>query len=208
VNQDAGQTFFYDLSSPFAYLASHRVDEILPTPPAWQPVWIAAIITASGREWRRPGEENLARQMDVERRAAEYGLPPVRWPQRYLDGRDLGMDIEPINSLPVMRLATFAHRAGMGKEFARGVYHLTFGEGHDPAELDDAVFEVAAACGLDPDEARAATSDPDIKGALKEATEYAIGLGVFGLPTVTVGGELFWGDDRLEDAAAAAAALT
>jgi 2-hydroxychromene-2-carboxylate isomerase len=208
VDRDARPIFFYDLSSPFAYLAAQRVDDVLPAPPVWRPVWIAAIITAAGREWRRPGEENLARQLDVERRAGEYGMPAVRWPERYLEGRDLGMDIEPINSLPIMRLATFAHRAGAGKEFARRFYHLTFAEGHDPTTLDDAVFEVAAACGLDPEESRAAIADPEIKGALKEATEDAISRGVFGLPTVAVGGELFWGDDRLEDAAAAAAALT
>jgi 2-hydroxychromene-2-carboxylate isomerase len=54
---------------------------------------------------------------------------------------------------------------------------------------------------LDPLEVEKATQDPEIKLALREATDAAHGLGVFGVPTVAVGGELFWGDDRLDDAA-------
>jgi 2-hydroxychromene-2-carboxylate isomerase len=46
------------------------------------------------------------------------------------------------------------------------------------------------------------SSPPEIKRMLREATESAHALGVFGVPTVEVAGELFWGDDRLEDAAA------
>ena len=45
--------------------------------------------------------------------------------------------------------------------------------------------------------------DPQVKLALRAATDAAHELGVFGVPTVAVGGELFWGDDRLQDAAAA-----
>ncbi len=195
--------FFYDLSSPYAYLAAHRVNDVLPVAPRWQPVWIWAIVSAAGREWRRSGEENLRRQMEVESRAADYGMPALRWPDKYLSGRELGVDAEPINTLAVMRLATLADRAGVGEQFARGAYHLAFAEGHDVSVVDDAVIEVAVASGLDAGEARAAAGDPEIKDALKRATEDAIGRGVFGLPTIAVGEQLFWGDDRLEEAAAA-----
>ncbi len=44
---------------------------------------------------------------------------------------------------------------------------------------------------------------PEIKHALRELNDEALAAGVFGVPTVLVGGELFWGDDRLEEAAAA-----
>jgi 2-hydroxychromene-2-carboxylate isomerase len=59
--------------------------------------------------------------------------------------------------------------------------------------------------GLDPDQVRAHVDDPDVKEAVKDATDAAIELGVFGIPTVQIGDELFWGDDRLEEAAAALA---
>src|SRR3954467_10386008 len=195
--------FFYDLSSPYAYLAAYRVNDVLSVATRWQPVWIWPIVAAAGRGWRRTGEEPLARQMEVESRAADYGMPALRWPDKYLSGRKLGSDAEPVNTLAVMRLATFADRAGVGQEFARRAYHLAFAEGHDISAVDDAVIEVAVDCGLDAGASRAAMGDREIKDALKQATEDAIGRGVFGLPTIAVGDQVFWGDDRLEDAAAA-----
>jgi 2-hydroxychromene-2-carboxylate isomerase len=63
---------------------------------------------------------------------------------------------------------------------------------------------VAGDAGLDPDEVDAAIGRQDVKDRLKQNTEEAIAAGVTGIPTVIVGGELFWGDDRLEDAAAVA----
>jgi 2-hydroxychromene-2-carboxylate isomerase len=64
------------------------------------------------------------------------------------------------------------------------------------------VLQSAARAGLDPDAVRAGASDPEIKQALRDATDAAYDRGVFGVPTIAIGDELFWGDDRLEDAAA------
>lgn len=68
--------FYYDLNSPYAYLAASRIDELMPTPPQWQPVAFAFILRALDRTpWsfnantREPGPE------ECERRAADYGLP-------------------------------------------------------------------------------------------------------------------------------------
>lgn len=58
--------------------------------------------------------------------------------------------------------------------------------------------------GLDQDEVEAAIQRPEIKQQLKDHTEEAFARGVTGIPTVAVGDDLFWGDDRLEEAAAAA----
>lgn len=65
------------------------------------------------------------------------------------------------------------------------------------------VLETAEQIGLDPFEVERAIADADVKLALRQATDAAHELGVFGVPTVAVGGDLFWGDDRLEDAARA-----
>ena len=85
------------------------------------------------------------------------------------------------------------------------MFHLAFGEGHDVSQMDDAVVGVAVDCGLTADQARAAPTRGDIKQALRATTDAAVGYrGVIGVPTVAVGERLFWGDDRLEEAAAAA----
>ncbi len=67
------------------------------------------------------------------------------------------------------------------------------------------VREAAPDVGLDQKEVDEATRDPEIKLALREATDAAHALGVFGVPTIAIGKELFWGDDRLEEAAASRA---
>jgi 2-hydroxychromene-2-carboxylate isomerase len=63
------------------------------------------------------------------------------------------------------------------------------------------VFASARRAGLDADAMRSAVDDPEIKRQLRAATDAAYDLGVFGVPTIAIGAELFWGDDRLEDAA-------
>jgi len=63
------------------------------------------------------------------------------------------------------------------------------------------VLGAAERANLDPREVEQATQDPEIKLALREATDAAHGLGVFGVPTIAVGSELLWGDDRLDVAA-------
>ena len=68
------------------------------------------------------------------------------------------------------------------------------------------VASVAERSGLDGERARAAVEAPEIKQRLRAATDEALRRGVTGVPTVAVGDELYWGDDRLEDAAHAAAA--
>jgi 2-hydroxychromene-2-carboxylate isomerase len=79
---------------------------------------------------------------------------------------------------------------------------MSFVYGHSLAELDS-VLGAAREAGLDPDEVREAVGRPEIKERLKSHTEEALARGVTGIPTVAIGDELFWGDDRLEEAAAA-----
>jgi 2-hydroxychromene-2-carboxylate isomerase len=120
---------------------------------------------------------------EIERRVAERGLPPLRWPEPW-----------PGNSLMCMRAAVFA-----GKPFAREAFRVHFVDGRT---LDDpaSVARAAKRAGLDPDEVLDATQDPAIKDALRANTDRALTLGAFGVPTVVVDGEVIWGDDRLEEA--------
>ncbi len=126
----------------------------------------------------------------MQRRAREYGLPPLRWPDPW-----------PSDYLFAMRLTTFAFQAGRGRELTVGAFRAAFQEGLD-LSIPERVLDVAADVGLDREAAAAAPADTAVKSALRAATDAAHARGVFGVPTLAIDGELFWGDDRLADAAA------
>lgn len=184
-------TFYFDLGSPFVYLAAERMPEILPEPVLWQPVSLGALFKLTGRSSWALGEPSGRRggMAEVERRAERYGLAPMRWPDPW-----------PTNYLYAMRAATFAFRLGRGPEFSMHALRHAFRQGQDLA-IPEHVQQAATDAGLDAQALDEATRDPQIKLALREATDTAHGLGVFGVPTVAIDGELFWGDDHLPDAA-------
>ena len=102
-----------------------------------------------------------------------------------------------------MRSCTFAFQVGRGREFTVKALRHAFQHGHDLG-VPEHVLEVAGEVGLDLAAVEEAGRDPQVKLALRAATDAAHELGVFGVPTLAIDGELFWGDDRLEDAAAMA----
>jgi 2-hydroxychromene-2-carboxylate isomerase len=184
-------SFYFDLGSPFAYLAAERIHQVLPEPVSWQPVSLGALFKLAGRSSWSLGDPDRrhAGMAEVERRAQQYGLPPVRWPEDW-----------PTNYLFAMRVATYAFQIGHGREFTMSALRQAFQAGHDLA-LAEHVLQAAAEVGLDPQIANEAANDPEVKLTLRTATETAHKLGVYGVPTIAVGEELFWGDDRLQDAA-------
>jgi 2-hydroxychromene-2-carboxylate isomerase len=182
--------FLYDLGSPYAWLAAERVDSVLPGV-TWVPVLLGGIFRATGRSsWART-PQRAAGIAEIERRAAERGLPPLRWPDPW-----------PNDGLRVMRAATWAHRIGQGRAFALAAFRVHFTEGI-PLSEPDGIARAAERAGLDPALALAAGDDPEIKAALRAATDAALAAGVRGIPTVLADGAVLWGDDRLEDAAKA-----
>lgn len=187
--------FYYDLNSPYAWLAAERVDSVLPEPPVWQPIAYAFVIKHTGRTPWPLGPERTKHVAEIERRAAERGLPPLRWPR--------GHPVETY-SLEMLRATLVATEAGCGKEFSLAAFRRQFTEGR-PMSKPGAVGEVAGECGLDRDAVVDGSRSGRVKAALKAATEAAISRGVVGIPTVRVGSQLFWGDDKLEEAAAALA---
>lgn len=185
-------TFYFDLGSPFAYLAAERIGDALPVPVRWQPVSLGALFKATGRSSWALGDPatRQAGMAEVERRARGYGLAPVRWPDPW-----------PTNYLFAMRVATFAFQTGRGPAFTLQAFRHAFQLGRDLA-VEEHVLAAASAAGLDARSAREAAGDPEIKLSLRSATEDAHEMGVYGVPTFAVGKELFWGDDRLLDVAA------
>jgi len=183
--------FFVDVGSPYAWLAAERVERVLGAEVVWEPVLLGAVFAARGS-----GSWSLTRERDagiaeVERRAALYGLGPVRWPEPW-----------PGNMLLAMRCAVAACERGAGRAFLLAALRAGFVDGRDLSD-PAAVADVASTAGIEGDGLLAAASTPAVKAALKERTERAIALGVRGVPTVLVGDEAFWGDDRLDDAARA-----
>ena len=181
---------FYDLGSPYAYLAVERAERVLGVAPLLRPVLLGAIFAARGHgSWSQtPARaDGIA---EVERRAAAYGLPPVRWPPGW-----------PPNTLRAMRAAVWAEQRGHGPAFARAAFRRAFADGADLADLG-VLAEVAASVGLPADDLDAAIADPAVKDDLRARTEAALALGVRGVPTLRLAGRLHYGDDRLEAAAA------
>jgi 2-hydroxychromene-2-carboxylate isomerase len=188
---------FYDLGSPYAYLAAERVNAVFAEaggePPEWQPILLGGLFKRFGREsWAR-GPGRADGMSEVERRAAAYGLPPIRWPDPF-----------PGNMLVAMRAATYAKEIGRTVAFSLAALRQAFAAGRDLTELDN-VLLAAAAAEIHPRAMAAAVERDAVKSALRKATERAGDLGVRGVPTVLVGEEVFWGDDRLDEAAKAAA---
>jgi 2-hydroxychromene-2-carboxylate isomerase len=184
-------TFYFDLGSPYAYLGAERLPGSLSEPLAWQPVLLGGLFRLSGRSsWAR-GEERhrQAGIAEIERRARAYGLPAIVWPEPW-----------PSDYLHAMRVATFAFAVGRGREFSTRAFRDAFQRGRDLGVAGN-VLDAAEHAGLDRRDAEAAAQDPKIKRALRDATDAAHERGVVGVPTVAVDDRLFWGDDRLQEAA-------
>ncbi|HXR30247.1 MAG TPA: DsbA family protein [Solirubrobacterales bacterium] len=189
-------TFYFDLGSPYAYLTAERISGLFAgaglEQPEWQPILLGGLFKRFGRDsWANgPGrEEGIA---EIERRAAAYGLAPLAWPDPW-----------PGNTLAAMRTATFAKQTGRAVSFALAGFRQAFAAGRDLSEVDN-VLIAAAACELHPNAVLKAIDTEGVKNALREATDEAAERGVIGVPSLRVGEEVFWGDDRLEEAVAAA----
>jgi 2-hydroxychromene-2-carboxylate isomerase len=192
-------TFYFDLASPYSYLAAERVDGLFADaglePPRWQPILFGALVKELGRTpWGLTDgkEEHFA---EIERRAVACGLPPLAWP-----------DPLPPNSLHAMRAATVAAEMGpdCARDFALAAYREAFARGRDLGD-PEVIVAAAGAAGIGP-EVTDGIAAPETKAKLRQATEEAWAAGLQGVPTVAVAEQLFWGDDRLAEAVAAASA--
>lgn len=188
-------TFWFEFASTYSYLSAARIEPLAREAGVeviWRPFLLGPIFRAQGWE-TSPFNlyEAKGRNMwrDMERQVQKYGLPPLMRP-----------DVFPQSSLLSARVATLGEDR-WGPEFARSVYTAQFAEGLDIA--DSAVLAARLdALGLDGGALiEQAQSDQSVKDRLRANMDKAIALSIYGAPSFTTeDGELFWGNDRLEDA--------
>jgi 2-hydroxychromene-2-carboxylate isomerase len=171
-------TFYFDLSSPFTYLAAERVDRLFGNL-VWRPV-LEEVLQASA-----PPPEV------AEERAHALGLPLV-WPE-----------LGPASVRPAMRIASLAAEQSRAAPFVLAASRLAFCGGF---ELDhpEVLAEAAAAANLGLEECLHAAGDVARDGAMEAGARKLLAHGADRLPAVRVGRLLFAGEDRVAEAAAAA----
>jgi 2-hydroxychromene-2-carboxylate isomerase len=186
--------FYYDLYSPYSYLSAARVDEVLPERPEWRPIAFGVIVERLGKVPWSFASDRRADFEEIARRASELGLPPVRYPE--------GWPVQTY-SIVALRAALAVEDQDERRAVTRELYRTAFVDGNHLADVETVLGAVAGA-GVDRDRIAEAIGSPEIKERLRTETDAALERGVTGVPTVAVGDQLFWGDDRLGDAAAAA----
>ena len=180
--------FFFDLISPYAFLASLELDRIhaesgisvLATP-----VLFAGLLKAHGT--KGPAEVEAKRRYvfrDVERTAARLGIEAP------------GPPTHPFVPLLGLRACTSIESAIDRLAFAKALLWATWSRSLDPCS-PATIVRLATECGLDGAQVAAAAQLQRVKDELRQNTKRAIGLGVFGVPTFVIGSELFWGADRI-----------
>lgn len=182
--------FFFGAMSPYSWFAAERIDGVL-ADAQWHGVLAGAVFKAAGRVSWGLTERRGAGIADCEQRAEALGLGPIRWPEPW-----------PTSDLLVARAIAYADSQALLEPFALEAMRLCFLEGRDLGELES-VLEAGRRVGMAATTLETALIEQSVKDSLREVTEDAIARGVFGVPTVVVGTQLFWGDNRLEDAAAA-----
>ena len=185
--------FFYDFASTYSYIAAMRIAPLAERAGVtlrWRPFLLGPIFKAQGWD---TSPFNLypakGRYMvrDCERQCADLGLA-FRLPEPF-----------PASSLLASRVALVALEEGWGEDVSRAVYRAEFAEGRNIGD-PEVIADVIRALGHDGAAALARAQSDKIKARLRAETEEAQRLGIFGAPSFVAAGELFWGNDRLEQA--------
>lgn len=187
--------FWFEFASTYSYPAAMRVEAAARQADVdvdWRPFLLGPIFRAQG--WSDSPFNLLeakGRYMwrDLERICADLAIP-FRRPSQF-----------PRNGLLAARVACAADGEAWLPEFVRRVYRANFAEDRDISQ-PAVVLACMEGLAADPSAALAAAYEDEVKAALRRNNERATARAIFGAPTFVVGGELFWGNDRLEAALA------
>jgi 2-hydroxychromene-2-carboxylate isomerase len=185
--------FFFDVSSPWTYLAFHNVQPLaaeLGLELAWRPILVGGVFNAvnpsvyASREHPVPAKvAYMAKDMRDWARLA--GLQIVWRPKVF-----------PVNSVKAMRGCLWLEAQGKLVPFARACFEAYWGEDRDISQ-DDVLAEICRNLGVDRDGFFAGVGEPAIKAKLKANTDELIARGGFGSPTMYLGDDMYFGNDRL-----------
>lgn len=183
--------FYFDFSSPYGFLASQKIEALAQKygrSVDWHPVLLGVIFkeTAMAPLTMIPLKGDYSKR-DFARSARFHGVE-FRMPSKF-----------PIASQAAARIVLWlkGRDPAVAVRVAKALYRAYFLDGVDISDPEQAIA-VAAAAGVDANEARAAIAEPAVKDALRREVERAIARGVFGSPYIVVDGEPFWGLDRFD----------
>ncbi|MBB5547759.1 MULTISPECIES: 2-hydroxychromene-2-carboxylate isomerase [Burkholderiaceae] len=181
--------FFFDFLSPYAYLARHRLAEVAALHGcaiAYKPIDLARAKLAIGNTG--PANRDMPVKLayvveDLKRWAARYRIP-IEFIKNFNTKR--------------MNVGTFyAEARGQQADYVRQAYHLAWGEGGAPDD-DAALRSIAVSMGWDAADFLRFLDSSKAETAYNESTLEAISAGVFGVPTMAVGRDMWWGNDRID----------
>jgi len=184
--------FFLFLGSTYTYLAVNRAEEVAARAGVglrWRPFSARTIMIEQNN---RPfvGKPVKLQYMwrDLERRARRHGIPFASIPDYPNDPDELAS-----------RVATVAAVEGWCPQFAKAAYAVWFIENRDPGKVEHLV-PLLERLGKNADVVVSKADSQEIRDRYAAETELARSIGVFGSPSFVCGKEIFWGDDRLDDA--------
>lgn len=182
--------FYFDFGSPTTYLAHKRLQQLASEYGLginYQPILLGGLFKATGNTSpvAIPAKGSYMLQHDLPRFAKRYGVP-LNFNPHF-----------PINTLPLMRGALAAQRMDCFETYLDTVYDAVWVDGKNMGE-PEVIAQVLAAAGLDAGGLMALSQDPGVKAELVSNTEAAVERGAFGAPTMFIGDEMFFGQDRLD----------
>lgn len=186
--------FFFDISSPWTYLAFHNVQPLareLNVKISWRPILVGGIFNTVNpavyefRDHGAPGKKRYL-EKDLGDWARHTGLA-IRFPP----------SVFPVNSVKAQRACILLDAEGKLPTFARAAFEAYWGADRDIS--DDAVLrEVCAKAGVDADRVLSGITQAAIKDQLRINTDEVVARGGFGTPTMFVhGDDMYFGNDRL-----------
>ena len=182
--------FYFDFGSPTAYLAHKRLQQLQSQYSCtldYKPILLGGLFKATG---------NMSPVMVAAKGKYMMGQDLPRFAALYQVPLNINPHF-PINTLNLMRGAVAALGQDNFSAYVEAVFDAVWVNGENMGELD-VVARVLTAAGLDAQSIIASTQDPDVKAALISNTEAAVAKGCFGAPTMFVGSDMFFGQDRMQ----------